>query len=339
MKRAPSRRGLLPSFSSSDLVSDHDLSIADVEAVLCLGGRMRRAPRRYRSALAGRMLALLFEKPSLRTRVTFEVAIKSLGGDALFIDCRGEPLGQREPVADVARNLDRWVDAIAARTFRQATVEELAKWANVPVINALSDRVHPCQALADMLTLQNAFGRLEGLKLAFVGDGNNVAHSLLLTGTKLGVQVAVATPPSYEPAPDIVDSAKEMAARTGASVWVGNDPVEAVSGAHAVYTDAWTSMGAEQESSTRRKRFRSYQVTEKLFRLARPEAVFMHCLPAHRGEEVQESVLESPRSVVFDQAENRLHAQKALLCLLLSNSSARKRAARVSKRSKSEPRQ
>ena len=317
-KPAASRRGLLPAFSSSDLVSDHDLSIADAEAVLCVGGRLRRAPQRYRNALAGRVLALLFEKPSLRTRVTFEVAMRSLGGESLFIDCRGEPLGQREPVADVARNLDRWVDAIAARTFRQTTVEELAAWASIPVINALSDRVHPCQALADMLTLLDVFGRLKGLKLAFVGDGNNVAHSLLLTGTKLGVHVAVATPPSYEPAPDIVAAAKQTAAQTGASVWVGNDPLEAVSGAHAVYTDVWTSMGSEQEAKTRRKRFRPYQVTEKLFQKARPEAVFMHCLPAHRGEEVEGCVLESPRSVVFDQAENRLHAQKALLYLLLA---------------------
>lgn len=323
-KRGVSRKGLPPSFSSSDVVSDNDLSIAAVEAVLRVAEQVRRDPQRYRNALAGRVLALLFEKPSLRTRVTFEVAIQSLGGDSLFLDCRGEPLGQREPVADVARNLDRWVDAIAARTFHQATVEELAAWAEIPVINALSDRFHPCQALADMLTFRNAFGCRKGLKLAFVGDGNNVAHSLLLTGTKLGIHVAVATPPSYGPAPDIVASAKEMADRTGASVWVGNDPVEAVSGAHAVYTDVWTSMGSEQESSTRRKRFRPYQVTEKLFGQARPEAVFMHCLPAHRGEEVQASVLESPRSVVFDQAENRLHAQKALLWLLLADRTPRR---------------
>ena len=264
------------------------------------------------------MLALLFEKPSLRTRVTFEVAMKTLGGDSIFIDCRGEPIGQREPVADVARNLDRWVDVIAARTFRQATVEELAQWSGVPVINALSDRVHPCQALADMLTLQDVFGRLEGLKLAFVGDGNNVAHSLLLTGTKLGLEVAVATPPSYEPDPEIVSLAVQQAARHGGRVSITNDPLEAVREAHAVYTDVWASMGSEQEAETRRERFRPYQVTEKLFGAARPDAVFLHCLPAHRGEEVEAAVLESPRSVVFDQAENRLHAQKALLWLLLA---------------------
>ena len=306
-------------FTASDLVFDNDLSIADVHAVLDVGGRAREHPESYARALAGRTLALLFEKPSLRTRVTFEVAMKSMGGDSVFIDCRGEPLGTREPVRDVARNLERWVDVIAARTLRQATVEELAKWANIPVINALSDRVHPCQALADMLTLKNVFGRLAGLKLAFVGDGNNVAHSLLLLGTKLGLDVAVATPPSYEPDPGIVASAVETASQTGGSVRIMNDPEEAAAGADAIYTDVWTSMGSEQEAEVRRERFRPYQVTEKLFQGASPQAVFMHCLPAHRGEEVEEAVMESPRSVVFDQAENRLHAQKALLWLLLAN--------------------
>ena len=315
-------------FSAADLVFDTDLSRAEAQAVLDVADQMRQRPARYRRALAGRMLALLFEKPSLRTRVTFEVAMKSLGGDSIFIDCRGEPLGQREPVADVARNLDRWVDVIAARTFRHATVEELAAWAQVPVINALSDRAHPCQALADMLTLRNVFGRLEGLKLAFVGDGNNVAHSLLLTGAQLGVHVTVATPPSYEPDPEIVSSATALASRNGGAVRVLNDPVEAVEGAQAIYTDVWASMGSEQEANLRRERFRDYQVTQKLFQGAGPEAVFMHCLPAHRGDEVEAEVLESPRSVVFDQAENRLHTQKALLWLLLTNPSARSNSRR-----------
>jgi ornithine carbamoyltransferase len=271
--------------------------------------------------LAGRILALLFEKPSLRTRVTFEVAMKTLGGESVFIDCRGEPIGQREPVSDVARNLERWVDGIAARTFRHSTVEELARWADVPVINALSDRAHPCQALADFLTLHDTFGRLKGLKLAFVGDGNNVAHSLLLTGAKLGVEVAVATPASYEPDAAIVEAAKKLARPAGPKIHALRDPEEAVAGAHAVYTDVWTSMGSEKESDVRRKRFRPYQVTARLFGKARPDAVFMHCLPAHRGEEVEDAVIDSPRSVVFDQAENRLHAQKALLCMLLGNHS------------------
>lgn len=302
----------------SDLVLDSDLNRAETEALLRLAGRMRRSRLLHRNALAGRVLVLLFEKPSLRTRVTFEVAMKTLGGDSVFVDCRGERIAQREPVADVARNLDRWVDGIAARTFEHSTVEELARWSSVPVINALSDRAHPCQALADMLTLQVTFGRLEGLKLAFVGDGNNVAHSLLLTGAKLGVHVAVATPPAYEPDPEIVSAAKRLARASRATVRILTDPEEAVSGAHAVYTDVWTSMGSEQEAEVRRKRFRPYQVTAQLFRKARRDAVFMHCLPAHRGEEVEAAVIESPRSVVFDQAENRLHAQKALLWMLLA---------------------
>jgi len=306
------------SFSAAELVSDLDLSGGDLSLLVEAAAQIRTNPGAYRQALQGRTLALLFEKPSLRTRVTFEVAIKSLGGEAIYYDCRYEPLGQRESVADVARNLERWVDAIAARTFRQATIEELARWAKIPVINALSDRYHPCQALADVLTLKDVFGKLEGIRLAFVGDGNNVAHSLLLTGAGAGLHVRVATPPSYEPDPEIVRAATAIASQTGGSVHVGNDPAEAVSGAHAVYTDVWTSMGSEQEAEERRQRFAPYRVTEQLFAQARPDAVFLHCLPAHRGEEVEAAVIDSSRSVVFDQAENRLHAQKALLWLLLA---------------------
>ena len=311
--------------SYSDLVLDSDLSRTETEAVLRLASEIRHYPGRFRNALAGRILALVFEKPSLRTRVTFEVAMKSMGGESIFLDCRGEPLGAREPVADVARNLERWVDGIAARTFRHSTVEDLARWAKIPVINSLSDRAHPCQALADFLTLQDTFGRLKGLKLAFVGDGNNVAHSLLLTGAKLGVDIAVATPPAYEPDPEIVVSATQLGRAAGAKVEVLHDPQEAVAGAHAVYTDVWTSMGSEKEAVLRQRRFRSYQVTTKLFANARRDAVFMHCLPAHRGDEVVDEVIDSARSVVFDQAENRLHVQKALLRLLLAGGRGKKR--------------
>ncbi len=306
------------SFAAAELVSDLDLTSGDVSLLVEAAAQIRSKRDSYRQALQGRTLALLFEKPSLRTRVTFEVAMKSLGGEAIYYDCRSEPLGQRESVADVARNLERWVDAIAARTFRQATVEELARWAKIPVINALSDRYHPCQALADVLTLKDVFGKLAGIRLAFVGDGNNVAHSLLLTGVQAGLHVAVATPPSYEPDAEVVRAAVRMAAATGGSVQIGNDPLQAVSGAHAVYTDVWTSMGSESEAEERRQRFVPYRVTEQLFARARPDAVFLHCLPAHRGEEVEAAVIDSPRSVVFDQAENRLHAQKALLWLLLA---------------------
>lgn len=311
----PASRAL---FSAADLVADQDLSIADMTVLLDAVVRIRTEPDAFRQSLQGRTLALLFEKPSLRTRVTFEVAMKSLGGDAIYCDCRTDPLGQRETVADVARNLERWVECIAARTFRQSTVEELARWAKIPVINALSDRYHPCQALADVLTVKDVFGRLMGIKLAYVGDGNNVAHSLMLTGAKAGLNVAVATPPSYEPDLEIVRQASELASQTGGSVQVSNDPAAAVAGAHAVYTDVWTSMGSEHEAEARKQRFAPFRVTEELFGKARPEAIFLHCLPAHRGEEVEAAVIDSPRSAVFHQAENRLHAQKALLWLLLA---------------------
>ncbi|HXK29218.1 MAG TPA: ornithine carbamoyltransferase [Candidatus Binatia bacterium] len=311
------------SFSAAELVSDQDLSSSDLALLLEAAAHIRTEPAAYRQSLQGRTLVLLFEKPSLRTRVTFEVAMKGLGGDAIYYDCRSEPLGQRETVADVARNLERWVDCIAARTFRQSTVEELAHWAKIPVINALSDRYHPCQALADILTVKDVFGRLMGIKLAYVGDGNNVAHSLLLTGAKAGLSSAVATPPSYEPDPEIVRIASEIASQTGGSVQVGDDPAEAVAGAHVVYTDVWASMGSEQEAETRRQRFAPFRVTEGLFSKARSEAIFLHCLPAHRGEEVEAAVIDSPRSAVFHQAENRLHAQKALLWLLLAQGTAK----------------
>jgi len=305
-------------FSAVDLVHDGQLSIEDTKTVLAYAARIRKSPEEYRQSLSGKTLVLLFEKPSLRTRVTFEVAMQSLGGNSLFMDLRGEQIGQREPIADVARNLDRWVSAVTARVFKHSAVEELAQWASIPVINALSDLLHPCQALADVLTVQSVFGRLDGVSLAYVGDGNNVAHSLLITGAKLGMKVAVATPQGYEPQKQIVDIARAFAVQAGGSVNVTNDPREIVKGAQVVYTDVWTSMGSEQEADQRRKLFLPYQVNEELFSLAARDAIFLHCLPAHRGEEVTEAVIESPRSAVFDQAENRLHAQKALLWLLLA---------------------
>jgi ornithine carbamoyltransferase len=292
------------------LLSDLDLSSASLERLLDLAARIKRTPPRYAQSLAGRYLSLLFEKPSLRTRLTFELAIKQLGGDA--VNYAG-PIGGREPVKDVARNLDRWTHGIVARVFSHSTVEEIAAWTDLPVINALSDLYHPCQVLADVQTLAERFGRLEGLKLAFIGDGNNVAHSLMLTAGRLGVHVAVATPAGYQPNAEIVDQASRLGRIT-----LTNDPSEALSGADAVYTDVWASMGQESEAAARLAVFAPYQVDEAMFAKARPEAIFMHCLPAHRGEEVTDAVIESPRSVVFDQAENRLHAQKALLLMLLS---------------------
>ncbi len=292
------------------LITDFDLGGDVLTDLLDLAAHVKRTPGRFSQALAGRYLALLFEKPSLRTRMTFELAIKQLGGDAVI---HTGPVGEREPVKDVARNLDRWTHGIVARVFSQETIEELARWSGVPVINALSDRFHPCQALADVLTLQEYFGRLDGIKVAFVGDGNNVAHSLMLTASRLGAHVAVAAPENYAPDGEIV----EAAAKCGGRITVTSDPEEAVAGSHAVYTDVWTSMGQESEAADRTAVFAPYQVNEALFSQARADAVFMHCLPAKRGLEVTDEVMESPRSVVFDQAENRLHVQKALLLTLL----------------------
>jgi ornithine carbamoyltransferase len=291
------------------LLSDMDLSVEALTHLLDLAVQIKRTPSRFSKTLAGRYLSLLFEKPSLRTRLTFELAIKQLGGDA--VNYAG-PIGEREPIKDVTRNLERWTQCIVARVFAQSTIEELAKWSHVPVINALSDRFHPCQILADMLTLKERFGRLDGVKLAFVGDGNNVANSLMLTAGRLGVQVAIATPPGYQPDAEIVAQASRMG-----SIAVTQNTAEALAGADAVYTDVWTSMGQEAEAAERQRVFEPYQVDAKLFALAKPDAIFLHCLPAKRGEEVTDEVMESPRSAVFDQAENRLHAQKALLVMLL----------------------
>jgi ornithine carbamoyltransferase len=300
--------------AATDLVRDLDLTDDEVQYLLGLAARVKRTPGKFARALSGKYISLLFEKPSLRTRLTFELAIKQLGGDAVMFD---GPVGAREPLKDVARNLERWVQGIVARTFSQSTVEELAHWSSAPVINALTDLYHPCQALADVFTLQERFGGLRGLKLGFVGDGNNVAHSLMLTAVRLGVDFTIATPAGYAPNAEIVSQAEGLAAISGARLKVTNDPAEAANNAHAVYTDVWTSMGQEKESAKRRKQFAAHQVNENLMALARPDAVFMHCLPARRGEEVTDEVMESQRSIVFDQAENRLHAQKALLLMML----------------------
>lgn len=291
------------------LASDLDLSVEALAAALDLSAHIKRAPARFAKTLSGRYLALLFEKPSLRTRLTFELAIKQLGGDAV---ASTGPIAEREPAKDVARNLDRWTQGIVARVFLQSTIDELVQWSSVPVINALSDLYHPCQALSDMLTIKERLGRFDGRKLAFVGDGNNVAHSLMLTGARLGMHVAVATPARYQPNAAIVAQAKKFGRIT-----VTQDAAEAVDGADAVYTDVWTSMGQESQAAARARSFAPYQVNDGLLARARPGAIFMHCLPARRGQEVTDAVMESPRCAAFDQAENRLHVQKALLVMLL----------------------
>jgi ornithine carbamoyltransferase len=267
--------------------------------------------------MQGKTLALVFEKPSLRTRVAFEAGMTQLGGHASYLSANDIDMGGRESVPDVARNLSRWVQAISARVFRHSTVEDLARYASIPVINALSDREHPCQALADLMTLQERFGRLHGLRLAYVGDGNNVCHSLMLLGATLGVNVAVGCPPDYRPDPEIVAQAERLAEESDATISISADPGEAVAGADAIYTDVWASMGQEHEAARRRPVFQPYQVNSALMAQARPDSLFMHCLPVHRGEEVSAEVIDGPNSVVFDQAENRLHVQKALVLTLL----------------------
>jgi ornithine carbamoyltransferase len=299
---------------ASDFTTDLDLLDDEVGRLLEFSADLKRTPGRYAQALAGKSIALLFEKPSLRTRMTFELAIKQLGGNAVLSE---GPIGVREPLKDVARNLDRWVNGIVARTFSQSTVDELALWSSVPVINALSDLYHPCQALADVFTISEAFGDLRGLNVAFIGDGNNVAHSLMLTSARLGMNLTLATPEGYDPNADVFARAQAAAYSSGGSVRVLRSPLEAVRGAHAVYTDVWASMGQEAEAMLRREAFRAYQVDGDLFAAARPDAIFLHCLPARRGEEVTDPVMEHARSRVFDQSENRLHTQKALLMMLL----------------------
>jgi ornithine carbamoyltransferase len=301
--------------NTPDLLRDLDLTDDELVYLLDLAGEVKQSPGEYARVLDNKSIALLFEKPSLRTRLTFELAIAQLGGSSVFVD---GPIGVREPLKDVARNLDRWVNGIVARVFSQDTVDGLARWSRVPVINALSDAYHPCQALADVQTIREHFGELKGRKLTFVGDGNNVAQSLMLTGTRLGMDFALACPPGYLPNPEIVAQAEGLAAVSGASLLITHDTAEALDGAHAVYTDVWASMGQEQEAVERRHAFRDYQVNDELFGRARPDAIFMHCLPAKRAEEVTDSVMEHERSAVFDQAENRLHAQKALLLMLLT---------------------
>lgn len=312
-----------PASIGKDLVSINDLGPKGVRAILDLAARCKLRPADFRTALAGKQVALFFEKPSLRTRLTFEAGIQSMGGASFFFDQTHSRLDAREKLSDIAHNLERWIDGIVLRTFDHTTVTGMAEHASIPVVNGLSDLEHPCQALADFLTLQERFGGAKGLTLAYVGDGNNVAHSLLLTAACLGTNIRVATPASHRPLKQFVSEARRIARKTGAEIMVTTDPHAAVAGADAVYADVWASMGQESEAAARRAIFMPYQVNDALFSLAAPEAIFMHCLPAHRGDEVTDSVIDHKRSVVFDQAENRLHVQKAVLIRLLDGTMQR----------------
>jgi len=300
-----------------DFVSIRDISAEEMEYLLFLGRQVKAQPSAYRKTLQGKTLAMIFEKPSLRTRVSFDVGMHQLGGYGLYLSPAEINLGKRESVHDVAKTLERMVQGIVIRTFAHRIVEELAAYCDIPVINGLSDFSHPCQAMADYLTICEVKGRAKKLKITFVGDGNNVAHSLMFGGAQLGADICIATPPGYEPRPDMVAWAVWRASQTEGTVSVTNDPRKAVTNADVVYTDVWTSMGQESETGERTQVFRPYQVNSELFSLAKRDAIFMHCLPAYRGEEVTPDVIDSARSVVLQQAENRLHAQKAILIELM----------------------
>ncbi|MCK6510655.1 ornithine carbamoyltransferase [Myxococcota bacterium] len=294
-----------------------DLTIPALHELFDLTREVKRHPERFVRALEGRTLAMIFEKPSLRTRVTFQTGIFQMGGQAIYLGPTDIQLGKRESLYDIASNLSRWVDAVMIRTFGHHLIDGMAEASSVPVINGLSDRFHPCQAIADFFTLQERLGPLQGKTLAWVGDGNNVLHSLALCAAMLGVHLRYATPPAHTPEAEVIDEARQIAQQTGASIHACFDPAEAVQGADAVYTDVWASMGQEAEAAQRKITFAHYQVNTELMQKARPDAFFMHCLPAHRGEEVTDQVVDAPSSIVFDQAENRLHAQKALMLTLM----------------------
>jgi ornithine carbamoyltransferase len=302
------------------LLSLAELSARDIQTIFKAAARIKARPARYASVLRGKTVAMIFQKPSTRTRVSFETGIYQMGGNSLYLAPNDVQLGRGETVGDTARVLSRFVDSMVARVYAQEDVEEMARCGSVPVINGLSDRFHPCQAIADYFTLLEKKRDLRGLKLAYVGDGNNVANSLIEGAAKLGVYFSIACPDGYEPDPEVIKEARKTARNTKTRIEVVRKPSQAVRGADAVYTDVWTSMGQEAEEQKRRLIFQEYQVSTALFRQAKPDAVFMHCLPAHRGDEVAAEVMDSAGSIVFDQAENRLHTQKAMLFWLLSQS-------------------
>ncbi len=300
-----------------DFISIHDLSPDTMAHLLEVALKVKASPEKYEDALVNYTMAMIFEKPSLRTRVSFEAGMTQLGGHAIYLGPNDISLGKRESVPDIARTLDRMADLIMARTFSHDSILQLAQFADIPVINGLSDLLHPCQAVADFQTILEKKGELRGLTLAFVGDGNNVAHSLMFAGAKTGVNVRILCPEGFDPKPEMLALAREDARETGATMTVTHDLKEGVSGADVIYTDVWASMGQEAEAEKRKAIFRPYQVNAALMAMAKEDAILMHCLPAHRGEEVTDEVIESWQSVVFDEAENRLHAQKAIILSLM----------------------
>jgi ornithine carbamoyltransferase len=304
---------------NKDFITIRDWATEELNEMLVMALAMKVDPSSYRRKLDGKALAMILEKPSLRTRVSFDVGIHQLGGYSLHLTQADINLGKRESVGDVAKNLERMVQGIMIRTFSHQKVEELARESRIPVINGLTDFCHPCQAMADYMTILEVKGGMTGIKIAYVGDGNNVAHSLIFGAVRFGVHLVVASPEGYAPDPSVMAWAKENAGSTGSVIEVTHDPVAAVNDADVVYTDVWTSMGLESEAERRQRDFLTFQVNDELVRHAKPDYVFMHCLPAHRGEEVADSVIDSANSVVFQQAENRLHAQKAILASLMES--------------------
>jgi ornithine carbamoyltransferase len=300
-----------------DFISIHDLSLYEFHEILDLTIKIKEDPHHFHKSLKHKVLAMIFQKPSLRTRMTFEVGMLQLGGHAVYLSPTDGQVGFRETFYDVGKNMERWVDGIMIRTFAHKNILDLAAAVKIPVINALSDLLHPCQAMADFFTLKEKVGNLATLKLAYVGDGNNVCHSLMFAAAKAGCEMSVAVPPGYEPKAEIVKLAREDGKETGFSLTITNDARQAVADAGAVYTDVWASMGQEAEKDARARIFAPFQVNRGLMASAKKDAYFMHCLPAHRGDEVTDEVIDSPHSIVYDQAENRLHVQKVIMVLLM----------------------
>jgi ornithine carbamoyltransferase len=305
-------------FEAKDFLSLREVEGTDLDMLFKLTDRMKKAPEAFYGKLRGKSLALLFQKPSIRTRVSFQVGMSELGGESVYMDPQELPLGERESIKDVARVLSRYCDIVVARTYQHSDVEEFARYASVPVVNGLSDSFHPCQILADLYTVREKFKALAKINLAYIGDGNNVLNSLLYGAAKTGANLAIATPRGYEPGEEIQKDIKLLTKASGSKITLSNNPFTALKNAHAIYTDVWVSMGQEKQREQRLRDFQPFQVNAAILSKAPKDAVVMHCLPAHRGEEITDDVIESPRSVIFDQAENRLHTQKALLYILLT---------------------
>ena len=300
-----------------DFVTEYDVTSQEISKIFALTAKLKKQKGKISTELKGKTIGLIFQKPSLRTRVSFEVGIHQLGGNCIYLGPEEINLGKRESTADVAKVLSRYLDGIVARVFSHQDVVGLAKYGSIPVINGLCDLYHPCQALTDVYSVLESFGTLKNKTLAYIGDGNNVCHSLMLVCAKMGLNMTIATPVNYEPNAEILQTAQELAKKTGVKISIGRDPKQAVKGAHVIYSDVWVSMGQEEETQKRLKDFQGFQINGDLVKLADKNYIFMHCLPAHRGEEVSSDVIDSKHSVIFDQAENRLHVQKAILIFLL----------------------